>query len=186
MRSSPLDIKLAAAFAVAVTLGAASPAVRQIDIARSSATFSVAHVWVENVTGTVPIVRGTVTLESDATIPEAASAVLDATRIKTDEPDRDRALVSPDFFDTAKFPHWTFTSTKIVPNGSGGFAMDGDLTMHGQTQLEVFSVTVSGTAAHPRYHAVGRVDRHAFGMTRTRLDPTIGSVVTVTLDISLN
>ena len=176
----------AAALAAAVALLAASPPVRQIDVAHSSATFSVQHVWVENVTGTVPIVRGTVTLASGTTIPQAATAVLDATRIKTDEPDRDRALVSPDFFDTAKFPYWTFSSTKIVAKGANVFEMDGDLTMHGQTQPQVLSVTVAGTVEHPRYHAVGHIDRHAFGMTRTRLDPTIGSTVTVTLDISLN
>jgi polyisoprenoid-binding protein YceI len=185
MRSLPLGTKIIAALATTVVLVGASPIVRQIDVARSSATFSVQHIWVENVTGTVPMVRGTVTLASGTTIPEAATAVLDATRITTDEPDRDRSLVSSDFFDTAKFPHWTFTSTKIVPKGAGEFEMGGDLTMHGQTQPEVFDVTVAGTPEHPRYHAVGHIDRHAFGMTRTRLDPTIGSAVTVTLDVSL-
>jgi polyisoprenoid-binding protein YceI len=171
--------------AAAMALVAASPGVREIDIAHSNATFSVQHIWVENVTGIVPIVRGSVTLESGSLIPQAATATLDAARIKTDEPDRDRSLVSPDFFDTARFPYWTFTSTKIVAKGANAFEMDGDLTLHGQTQPEVLDVKVSATPDHPRYHAVGHIDRHAFGMTRTRLDPTIGSTVTVTLDVTV-
>ncbi len=185
MRSSPLRTKIAAALAAALTVVAATPAVRQIDVERSSATFSVQHIWVENVTGAVPIVRGTITLAAGSLIPQAATAVLDATHIKTDERDRDRALESSDFFDAGKFPHWTFTSTKIVAKGANAFEMDGDLTMHGQTQPEILDATIAGTPEHPRYHAVGHVDRHAFGMTRTRLDPTIGSTVTVTVDVSL-
>lgn len=187
MHSLRLVIKAVAAFATATVLVAPSPSsVREIDVAHSSASFNVRHIWVENVTGTVPIINGSVTLDTDSVIPQAATAELDATRLKTDEPDRDKSLVSPDFFDTAKFPHWTFTSTKIVPKSGTEFEMDGDLTLHGQTQPEVLDVTVAGTPSHPRYHAVGHVDRHAFGMTRTRLDPTIGSTVTVTLDIALN
>lgn len=168
-----------------MALLAVAPAARAVDVARSSATFSVQHIWVENVTGTVPILHGSVTLATGTLIPQAVSADLDATRIKTDEPDRDRALTSPDFFDTEKFPQWTFTSTNIVPKGAMAFEMDGDLTMHGQTQREELDVTITGTPQHPHYHAVGHIDRHAFGMVRTRLDPTIGSTVLVTLDIVL-
>jgi polyisoprenoid-binding protein YceI len=182
MGSSVLRTSVLATLAL---LAVAPAPVRQIDVAHSNATFSVSHIWVENVTGTVPILRGSVTLASGAMLPEAASAVLDATRIKTDEPDRDRSLESPDFFDAGKFPQWTFVSTRIISKGPTAFEMDGDLTLHGQTQPEVLDVTTSGTPEHPRYHAVGHIDRHAFGMSRTRLDPTIGSTVTVTLDVAV-
>ncbi len=162
-----------------------TPAPRSIDAAKSSAHFSVQHIWVEHVTGTVPILRGTVTLAPGSPVPESATAVLDATRITTDEPDRDRSLESSDFFDAAKYPQWTFTSTKIIPTAANAFEMDGDLTMHGVTQPERLTVVVSGTGADPSYHAVAHVERHAFGMTRTRLDPTIGDTVDIALDIVL-
>jgi polyisoprenoid-binding protein YceI len=170
---------------LASVLLAAMPAAREIDSATSVARFSVSHIWVERITGTVPIVAGSVTLEPDALIPESVSGVLDATRIATGEPDRDRSLTSSDFFDAAKYPHWTFVSTKILPTGSGSFEMDGNLTLHGVTQSEHLNVTVGGTPANPVYHAQTQIDRHAFGMTRTRLDPTIGDTVDVTLDITL-
>jgi polyisoprenoid-binding protein YceI len=158
---------------------------RAIDPAGSTATFSIAHVFVSRVTGSVPIVSGTVALAAGAPIPTAVDAVLDATKIHTDEPDRDAALESPDYFDTKQFPTWTFASTKIVATGATTFAMDGMLTMHGVSQPEHLAVTVRGDAAHPVFHAVGRIDRHAFGMRGARLDPVIGATADVTLDIRL-
>jgi polyisoprenoid-binding protein YceI len=188
MRSSALPTECGAALArlvLACALLAAASGPRAIDSAKSSAQFSVAHIWVEDVTGTVPILGGSVTLLPGSLIPQVANAVLDATRITTGEPDRDRSLESPDFFDAAQFPRWTFTSTRIVPKGPASFEMDGDLTMHGVTQSERVDVTANGDPLHPEYRAKAQIDRHAFGMLRTRLDPTIGSTVDITLDIVL-
>jgi polyisoprenoid-binding protein YceI len=171
--------------ALVATLAAVAPPARAIDPAHSRAQFSVSHIWVERVTGTVPIVNGSVTLAAGSVIPTAVTAVLDATRLATDEPDRDRSLKSPDFFDADKFAQWTFTSTKIVPASARAFEVDGNLTIHGVTQPERLNVTVAGTASNPVYHATTQIDRHAFGMTITRLDPTIGGTVDVTLDVAL-
>jgi polyisoprenoid-binding protein YceI len=188
MRSSALRTERGARLAslvLACTLLGASPSLRAIDAAKSSAQFSVAHIWVERVTGTVAILSGAVSLQPGSLIPQSATAVLDASHITTGEPDRDRALESPDFFDAAKFGRWTFTSTRILPTGPAAFEMDGDLTIHGVTQPERLDVIASGDPARPEYHAKGQIDRHAFGMARTRLDPTIGGTVDITLDIML-
>lgn len=158
---------------------------RAIDAEHSKAQFSVSHIWVENVAGTVPIARGDLVLRSGSAIPVSVSAVLDATKIQTGEADRDNALRSADFFDTARFSQWTFTSTNILPKGPSAFEMDGNLTIRGVTQPERLNVTVSGDPGRPVYHATGRIDRHAFGMPVTRLDPVIGNPVDVTLDIAL-
>jgi polyisoprenoid-binding protein YceI len=171
------------ALLLSAALVGAAPVGREIDTAKSSAKFSVAHIWVERVVGSVPILRGSVTLDTGSIIPVSATAVLDATRIKTDAPDRDRSLMSPDFFDSSKFPNWTFVSTRIVPKTLTTFEMDGNLTIHGVTQPEQLNVTADGTPAQPAYHAQGEIDRHAFGMTRTQLDPTIGNSADVTLNI---
>ena len=94
-------------------------------------------------------------------------------RSSTGDDDRDGSLQSPDFFDTKKFPTWTFASTAISPQSEAAFGMDGTLTMHGVSQPEHLDVTVTG-GAEPVYHAIGHIDRHAFGMAVTRLDPAIG------------
>ena len=65
------------------------------------------------------------------------------------------------------------------------FGVDGTLTIHGVTAPEHLDVTVRGDAAHRVYHALGHVDRQAFHMSVTPLDPVIGKVVDVTLDIVL-
>ncbi len=178
-------MRLVALFAVFAALGAGAQSSRAIDPVRSHASFSVQHVWVERVRGSVPIVSGSVTLAAGSAIPTAVRAVLDASRVDTGEPDRDRSLESPDFFDAERYPHWTFASARIVPEGNDAFEMDGDLTIHGVTQDERVKVTVGGTPTDPLYHASAQIDRRAFRMATTRLDPAIGGIVDVTLDIAL-
>ena len=171
-----------AAAALLMTI-AATP--RAIDTTASRVTFSVQHIYVERVTGTVPIASGVVTLPEGSAVPVSIVARLDPTRLRTGDDDRDGVLQTPDWFDTRRFPVWTFASTRIVGDGPGRFGVDGVLTMHGVGVPEHLDVTVEGDAAHPRYRAVARVDRHAFGMAVTRLDPVIGSTVDLTFDIAL-
>ena len=153
-----------------------------IDPAHSHAQFSVEHLFVEHVTGVVPIVRGSVDLPAGASVPAHVSAVLDPTKIKTGEDDRDGALQTADWFDTKQFPKWTFESEKITPTTTG-FIMVGELTIHGVMREEVLTVVARGTPEHPVYRATCTIDRHAFGMKATRLDPAIGKEVDVTLDV---
>jgi polyisoprenoid-binding protein YceI len=72
-----------------------------------------------------------------------------------------------------------------VPKGFNAFEMEGDLTLHGITRPESLRVTVSGTPDHPSYRATAQIDRRAFGMAVTRLDPTIGATAQITLDVIL-
>ncbi|MBV9333334.1 MAG: YceI family protein [Candidatus Eremiobacteraeota bacterium] len=178
-------MKTVALVALSAALAATPQFPRAIDPARSHASFSVQHIWVERVTGVVPILSGSVTLAQGSKIPTSVQAVLDSTSVHSGEPDRDRSLESPDFFDSQRYPQWTFGSTRIVPRGNDAFEMDGDLTIHGVTQLEHVNVTIGGTASEPVYHGMATIDRHAFGMATTRLEPAIGARVDVTLDIVL-
>lgn len=169
--------------AVLVFSLAATP--RAIDTSASHATFSLQHIYVERVTGTVPIRSGVVSLAPNSALPLSIVASLDPTRIKTGDDDRDGVLQTPDWFDTKRFPTWTFASTEISPEGPHAFGVDGLLTMHGVSVPEHLDVTIAGDLAHPRYHAVAHVDRHAFGMAVTRLDPVIGGIVDLSFDIAL-
>jgi polyisoprenoid-binding protein YceI len=155
-----------------------------IDPGHSKAQFSVAHIFVEHVTGLVPIESGTVDVPDGSAIPTMVKATLDARGVKTDDPDRDVALRGPEFFDVSRYPAWTFVSTQISPAGKG-FRMRGNLTVHGVTQSETLVVTVGGTPSCPVYHATGTIDRHAFGMAKSRLDAVIGNPIEIDLDIVL-
>lgn len=158
---------------------------RPIDASHSNASFSVQHIYVEHVTGTVPILDGTVTLDPKTLVPVKVTATLDASKLRSGDDDRDGALQSPDWFDTKKYPEWTFTSTSVTPAGPSSCTIEGMLTMHGVTQPERLDVTIAGTPEHPEYRAVGKIDRKTFGMSVTRLDPVIGNPVDVTLDVVL-
>jgi polyisoprenoid-binding protein YceI len=188
MRAAPLLVTLAllaaAAFASQTpVLADVSGVQRPIDCHASKATFSVRHVFVERVSGTVPILSGALTLRPGSLIPLDAAAVLDPAHVDTGDGDRDASLESPDFFDAHRFPTWTFTSTRVVPESDAAFGIDGILTVHGVAQSEHLEVTVRHDGARLAYHAVGRIDRHAFGMAVTRLDPAIGGTVDVVLDL---
>ena len=158
---------------------------RAIDPARSKAQFSIQHIFVDRVTGTVAVRGGSVAFASGSDVPTSVTAELDPSRIHTDEPDRDASLEGPDYFDVKTCPTWTFASTRIVKTGPQTFEMDGTLTMHGIGNPEQFTVTIGGTSADPVYHAIATIDRHAFGMKGTRLDPVIGNTADVTLDVAL-
>jgi polyisoprenoid-binding protein YceI len=181
----PAALILAFVFLASTVALADSPGQRPIDPEKSKIEFSIQHVFVTHVNGTIPVLSGSVSLTPDSPIPVSATAVLDATKLTTGDHDQTGCLQSPDYFDTKRFPTWTFTSTKITPHGASGFGMDGNLTIHGVTQPEHLDVTIRGDAAHVVYEATGQVDRYAFGMKGTRLDPVIGKVADVTLDIAL-
>jgi polyisoprenoid-binding protein YceI len=158
---------------------------RALDPAKSKAQFAIQHIFVDRVRGTIPIVSGSVDLGAGSLIPVKATAVLDPGRMNTGDRDRDGSLESPNYFDTKQFPAWTFTSTKIVPNGAAAFGMDGLLTIHGVTAPEHLEVVVRGDATHPVYHATGEIDRRTWNMKGTRLDPVIGTEAEITLDVVL-
>jgi len=164
---------------------AAAATGRAIDTAASKVGFSIPHVFVERVTGTVPIASGTADFSNDSPIPSSVSVTLDATKVSTGDPDQTGCIQSPDYFDVKKFPTWTFVSTKITPHGAASFGIDGTLTMHGVAQPEHFDVTVENTGGRHVYHAVGQIDRHLFGMKGARLDPAIGGIASITMDVVL-
>lgn len=170
-------------FAPAARAGGADGVTHAIDPAKSKASFSVQHIFVDRVTGAVAIASGAVVLAPDTLIPSSVTAELAAETVKSGDDDRDGALRGPDFFDAKAFPRWTFASTKITPTSATSFGVDGTLTIRGTPQPEHLDVTVLGDPAHPRYHAVGRIDRKAFHLPVTRLDPVIGTAVDVILDI---
>ena len=153
-----------------------------IDEQHSRAAFSVTHVLVQRVGGTLPIRSGTVTLGADGR-PTAVEAVLDPKHIDTRDEDRDGDLQSADWFDTARFPAWTFKSTRIDPGSGGAFKIEGLLASHGRSVPVVLDAQTTGTGSKRAYSASAHVDRHEFGMARTTYDALVGTDIAITLSI---
>lgn len=156
-----------------------------LDVARSHARFSIAHVYVQHVTGTAPIAAGSIVFAPGSPLPAKIAATLDARRVDTGNADRDEDLQGPDWFETRKFPMWTFASTAVRAGANGTFAVDGVLTIHGVGQPVVLAVTPASANGRPAYHAVTTVNRRPFGMKVTPIDGLLGTDVEITLDVVL-
>jgi polyisoprenoid-binding protein YceI len=177
---------LLAALAVASRpVSADDGATRRLDVAHSHAAFSVSHVYVSKVSGSVPVSSGSVVLAAGSAVPIRIDAVLDPKRVHTDDPDRDDDLQGPDWFDTAHYPSWTFVSTSVAAGADGTFVANGTLTVHGISQPLALHVTTVRGLPNPVYHAVGHASRHAFGMRKTAMDGLIGDDVEITIDAAV-
>ena len=158
---------------------------RAIVPARSHASFTVTHLFVQHVSGTVPVVAGRAVFASEtASVPTSVEATLDPRRMSTGDRDRDDDLKGPDWFDTAHFATWTFASTTIAATVTG-FTMTGQLTVHGVARPVALEVVAVRAAPHARYRATGTLDRHGFGMRVTPIDPAIGGDLALELDVEL-
>jgi polyisoprenoid-binding protein YceI len=155
---------LAAALARASSARAAGalPAAGDYDVqpAGSSVGFSVTNFLVTTVDGTFHTFRGKVTIgDSIATTRIEASA--DTQSVDTGNGSRDEHLRSADFFDAAKYPRMTFTSTQVwgTPDNLG---IKGNLTIKGATKEVVFSARILDSGV---VRAEATIDRTAFGIT---------------------
>ena len=101
-------------------------------------------------------------------------------------------LVSPEFFDSERYPEITFTSTAIRADGSD-LVVDGDLTIKGTTKRVEARGHIDGPVAHPAGgERIGidletQVDRTEFGLNWNAPMPSGGVAVQneVTLTVHL-
>jgi polyisoprenoid-binding protein YceI len=90
-------------------------------------------------------VSGTVTLAGGKLEGGKIAVEVDLASVKTDQDNLDGHLKSPDFFDIAKFPKATFTSTEIKAGGEKGAShtVTGELDLHGEKKTISFPATVT-------------------------------------------
>ncbi len=102
-----------------------------VDASHSTIGAVARHLVVSKVRGRFEEFEGTITVGEDI-MESGVSLTIAAASINTGSEDRDAHLRSPDFLDVENFPELTFTSTSVIPNGTG-WRMTGDLTMRGET-----------------------------------------------------
>ena len=168
----------------------------QVDPKHSSAQFAVTHLMISTVRGEFHQINGTVVVD-DADISKSyVNVTIDATTVDTREPDRDKHLMSPDFFDVAKYPSMTFKSTKVESNGPDKLKVTGDLTIRGVTKQVVLDVTapkppIKDPWGLQRTAVSGstKINRQDFGVAWNKaLDAggvVVGDDVNITLDVEL-
>lgn len=168
----------------------------QIDPKHSSAQFAVTHLMISTVRGEFHQVNGTVVVDDSDLSKSSVNVTIDTSTVDTREPDRDKHLMSPDFFDVAKYPTMTFRSTKVESAGRGELKVTGDLTIRGVAKQVVLEVTTPKPAIKDPWGlqrtAVSgstKVNRQDFGVAWNKtLDSggvVVGDNVTITLDVEM-
>ena len=166
-----------------------------IDPAHTSAQFSVRHMMVSTVRGTLGRVSGTVDYDGKSVDSIKADVTIDVKGLNTGAEGRDKDLRSPNFFDVETYPTLTFKSKKVEAAASGRFKLIGDLTMHGVTK-EV-TLDVEGPSPPLKQQngglrigasAATKLNRRDFNLNYNRVveaAPVVGDEINVTIDIEL-
>ncbi len=141
----------------------------QIDPGHSSVGFTVPHMVVSEVDGRFSKYTWKVLLDEQNPVQSRLEFTADVGSIETGNADRDQHLVSPDFFDAAKFPQIAFKSVSIRKAGER-YEIIGDLTIRDVTKRVTLGATLSDTVQSPWGQSVraarvtGSIDRRDFGL----------------------
>ena len=106
----------------------------KLDSVHSNLGFSILHLGVSNVKGTVKLNSATISVANEDFSDCSIVLEADMKSIDTDNDNRDAHLKSADFFDTEKFPSVNFQSTSFKKGDQGNYELLGNLTLHGNTK----------------------------------------------------
>lgn len=114
---------------------------------------------------------------------------IEAGSVTTDEDDLTKHLKTPDFFDVAKYPKATFTSTKIESGNAGGAThnVTGNFELHGIKKSITFPATIQVAPDSVSVDAEFAISRTDFGLIYPgKADDLIrdGVVIKLTLKVS--
>lgn len=161
------------------------------DPMHSEVDFNIVHMSVSHVHGRIGNVAATIVLNETDITKSTVTATIDVNTIDTGVAARDTHLKSDAFFDVAKFPSATFTSTSVVKNG-GALTVTGNFTLHGVTMPVVLTVEgPSGPAQgmdhkpHSGFTALTTISRGAFGIGSKFPPAMVGDEVKLTIELEV-
>ena len=192
IRRTPSVWALAAAASLAATAVSAEPLKLSIDAQHSSVGFRVRHLFTK-VAGQFRTFEGTIDFDKKNLAASRVVVTVQVESIDTNVEARDKDLRSARFFDVARYPTLTFTSTGISGVAGGKGRIEGTLTMHGVSRDVVLDAEFLGAGkdswGNERYgfHAETRVNRKDFGMAWNEVVEAggvlVGDEVEITLDV---
>lgn len=171
-----INTKFLSFLAVGIVLSAGgaelpTPGTYEVDPVHTFAYFSARHHVVGLVRGRFGKVTGNLTAAKDPAACKVDISI-DVRSISTQEPERDEDLLSPAYFDVAKYPTMTYTGQGIRRASGNTWIMDGLLTIHGVTKIVpvtfmfngIFPDTKPGKPIRAAFHGMASVKRAEFNL----------------------
>jgi polyisoprenoid-binding protein YceI len=151
--------------------------------------FSAKHLGMMTVRGHFVDVTATGDLHPEAPEKSTVEVTIQVASIRTHNAQRDKDLLSSNFFEVEKYPTITFKSTKIKAETPDKGTLTGDLTIKGNTHPVTLNVVKYGEFTDPNmghrigYAAEGKINRQDYGM---KFDMKLDGKFIVSHDIQIN
>ena len=111
--------------------------------------FTVSHMGFSDWYGDFTSASGTLSLDPKAVSKAKVAITIPTASVSTTNATLDGELKDPNWFDAAKYPTITFTSTKVTQTGPRTALITGDLTFHGVTKPVVLKASFNASGINP-------------------------------------
>ena len=191
LRTTVLAFAAFAAAAAAQSVANPDPAAVQagsygLETNHARVVFSVSHMGFSTWYGDFSGATGTLTLDPKNVAAAKLAVTIPVASVSTTNSVLDGELKSADWFDAAKFPSISFTSTKVTQTGPTSALVAGTVTFHGVSKPIVLQVQFNAAGVNPLskaytvgFEVKGTLKRSDFGVTK--YVPLIGDDVTLAI-----
>jgi len=161
-----------------------------LDPTHTAVTWSINHFGFSNPWGKFSMITGSLTLDEAAPQNSKVTVTIPTAELATGIPKLDEHLKSADFFDIVSYPTATFVSNKVTLTGKDTANVEGILTLHGVSKLEVLNVTLNKIGQNMMnkktagFSATTTIKRSDFGITKFL--PMLGDDVKLYIESEAN
>src|SRR5579859_2406277 len=181
-------VAASAAFAAAPapTLSTVKAGTYKVESYHTQVGFSLSHFGFTNYSGLFSGATGSLRLDPAHPGANKLDVSIPVDSILTTVPKLTDELKGDKWFDVAKFPQATFSSTNVALTGSGEATITGNLTLHGVTKPVVLHAHLLGAGVNPidkmytvGFQASGTIKRTDFGVSMYA--PALGDEVELSI-----
>ncbi len=141
-----------------------------VDTTHSEIGFKVKHMMFTNVSGKFEDFEAKIESENEDFEGAKFYFTAKSASVNTGNADRDKHLVSPDFFDADSFPEVKFESSSFTKQSNGEYLLKGTLSLHGQSKTVELNTEFGGLMQDPwgntkaAFSLTGKINRKDFGL----------------------
>ena len=163
-----------------------------IDPAHSEIGFKIKHLVISTVSGKFTSFEGKLEGDPEDFTQAKIFFTADIDSINTGNEQRDGHLKSGDFFDAAKHPKLSFSSTAIVNKNGSDYKVTGDLTIRGTTKPITLNVDFGGVQNNmygqtvAGFEITGKINRQEYGLTWSAVTEAGGIVVSDDVKLAID